>query len=244
MAEATCEEGGDSAAVMELLQERAEGRTNFSLRCTKTRKVTIVVTVLTVVLLLTVVIMALAAKKHQSCTVPTLPSCLESGIGFGNKCFYFLEEEVDWEGSQHFCLSRQAHLATIDTREELNFLLRYGNFMEYWVGLRREGSGPWKWLNGSLFNAFIQTQPMDLWDADADGGLMASLDESTGTKNMKIFPLLRSGRFDIQGNGHCAYTNSHRISSDRCSEMKFSICSHLQKHPSEVQKDSEILNST
>ncbi|XP_014118257.1 PREDICTED: C-type lectin domain family 2 member D-like isoform X2 [Pseudopodoces humilis] len=204
MAEATCEEGGDSAAVMELLQERAEGRTNFSLRCTRTRKVTIVVTVLTVVLLLTVVIMALAAKKHQSCTAPTLPSCLESGIGFGKKCFYFLEEEVDWEGSQHFCLSRQAHLATIDTREELNFLLRYGNFMEYWVGLRREGSGPWKWLNGSLFNAL----------------------------------------FDIQGNGHCAYTNSHRISSDRCSEMKFSICSHLQKHPSEVQKDSEILNST
>ncbi|XP_058706929.1 C-type lectin domain family 2 member D-like isoform X2 [Poecile atricapillus] len=204
MAEDTCEEGGDSAAVMELLQEGAEGRTNFSLRCTKDRKVTIVVTVLTVVLLLTVVIIALAAKKHQSCTAPTLPSCLESGIGFGNKCFYFLEEEVDWEGSQHFCLSRQAHLATIDTREELNFLLRYGNFMEYWVGLRREGSGPWKWLNGSLFNAL----------------------------------------FDIQGNGHCAYTNSHRISSDRCSEMKFSICSHLQKHPSEVQKDSEILNST
>lgn len=51
-------------------------------------------------------------------------------------------------------------------------------------------------------------------------------------------------RFDIQGNGHCAYTNSHRISSDRCSETKFSICSHLQRHSSEVQKDPEILNST
>ncbi|XP_030116227.2 C-type lectin domain family 2 member L isoform X3 [Taeniopygia guttata] len=119
MAEVPCEEGGDSAAVMELLQQRAEGRTNFSLRCTNDRKVTIAVTVLAVVLLLTVAILTLAAKKHPPCSAPTLPSCLESGIGFGNKCFYFLEEEVDWEGSQHSCLSRQAHLATIDTREEL-----------------------------------------------------------------------------------------------------------------------------
>ncbi|NWI48438.1 CL2DB protein, partial [Picathartes gymnocephalus] len=126
---------------------------DFSLRCTKDRKVTIAVTVLAVVLLLTVAIIALAAKNDPPCTAPTLPSCLESGIGFGNKCFYFLEEELDWEGSQHSCLSREAHLVTIDTREELHFLLRYGNFMEYWVGLRREGSGPWKWLNGSLFNA-------------------------------------------------------------------------------------------
>ncbi|NXO89850.1 CLC2E protein, partial [Certhia brachydactyla] len=122
------------------------------LRCTKDRKVTIAVAVLAVVLLLTVAVLVPEAKKHPPCTASTLPSCLESGIGFGNKCFYFLEEEVDWEGSQHSCLSRQAHLATIDTREELLFLLRYGNFMEYWVGLWREGSGPWKWLNGSLFN--------------------------------------------------------------------------------------------
>lgn len=62
-----------------------------------------------------------SAKKHPPCTAPTLPApnCLESGIGFRNKCFYFLEEEVDWEGSQHSCLSRQAQLATIDTKEEL-----------------------------------------------------------------------------------------------------------------------------
>ncbi|NXR79330.1 CL2DB protein, partial [Pycnonotus jocosus] len=139
---------------------------DFSLRCTKDRKVTIAVTVLAVMLLLTVAIIVLAAKKHPPCTAPTLPTpsclesgnnhtggdCLESGIGFGNKCFYFLDEEVDWEGSQHSCLSRQAQLATIDTKEELHFLLRYGNFMEYWIGLWREGSGPWKWLNGSLFN--------------------------------------------------------------------------------------------
>lgn len=60
-----------------------------------------------------------SAKKHPPCTTTALPGCLESGIGFGDKCFYFLEKEVDWEGSQRSCLSHQAHLATIDTREEL-----------------------------------------------------------------------------------------------------------------------------
>ncbi|XP_071311037.1 C-type lectin domain family 2 member E-like isoform X3 [Agelaius tricolor] len=110
---------------MELLEQRAEGRSNFSHRCTNNRKAIIAVTVLTVVLPLTVTIIMLAAKKDPPCPATALPSCLESGIGFGNKCFYFLEEEVDWEGSQHSCLSRQAHLATIDTREELVPVSRY-----------------------------------------------------------------------------------------------------------------------
>lgn len=32
-----------------------------------------------------------------------------------------------------------------------HFLLRYGGSSHYWVGLRREGSGPWRWFNGSFF---------------------------------------------------------------------------------------------
>uniref|UniRef100_A0A8C5TES9 Uncharacterized protein n=1 Tax=Malurus cyaneus samueli TaxID=2593467 RepID=A0A8C5TES9_9PASS len=94
---------------------------------------------------------------------------LGSGISFGNKLFCFLEEEVDWEGSQ----------------EELHFLLHYGNFKEYWVGLQREGSRPWKWLNDTT-HGFLRCSCC--W------GLMASLDESTGTKHMEIFPPLSSGR--------------------------------------------------
>uniref|UniRef100_A0A8C5UDB3 C-type lectin domain-containing protein n=1 Tax=Malurus cyaneus samueli TaxID=2593467 RepID=A0A8C5UDB3_9PASS len=120
---------------------------DFSLRYTKDRKVIIGVTVHLGMLCL------FSSKKCPPCTAPTLPRCLDSGISFGNKLFYFLEEEVDWEGSQHSCLSHQAHLATIDTREELHFLLHYGNFKEYWVGLQREGSRPWKWLNDSLFSS-------------------------------------------------------------------------------------------
>ncbi|XP_064330129.1 C-type lectin domain family 2 member D-like isoform X3 [Phalacrocorax carbo] len=148
-----------------------------------------------------------AAKKCPSCPScpsPVLPSCLENGIGYREKCFYFMEDEADWNRSRISCLSLGAHLATIDTMEELHFLLRYGSSLHYWVGLRREGSGPWKWFNGSLFN----------------------------------------NPFDVRGTGQCAYINADGISSDRCSRMKYSVCSHRQKRPSGIRKDSENLNFT
>ncbi|XP_032845736.2 C-type lectin domain family 2 member E-like isoform X2 [Tyto alba] len=136
-----------------------------------------------------------------SCPSPVLPSCLENGIGYREKCFYFVEDEADWNRSQTSCLSLGAHLATIDSREELSFLSRYGNSSRYWVGLRREGFGPWKWFNGSLFNNL----------------------------------------FDVRGSGQCAYINGDGIDSDQCSQMKYSVCSHQQKRPSALRKDSEIL---
>jgi len=62
------------------------------------------------------------AKKCPSCPscpAPVLPSCLEDGIGYREKCFYFVEDEADWNRSQSSCLSLGAHLAAVDTREEL-----------------------------------------------------------------------------------------------------------------------------
>ncbi|NXK17961.1 CL2DB protein, partial [Arenaria interpres] len=127
---------------------------DFSLKCLKDKKVHIGVTLVVVVALLLTII-ALAVQKCPSCPScpsPVLPSCREKGIGFGEKCFYFVEEEADWNGSESFCLALRAHLATIDTWEELHFLRCYGNSFHYWIGLWREGSGPWKWFNGSLYN--------------------------------------------------------------------------------------------
>ncbi|NXX77318.1 CLC2E protein, partial [Urocolius indicus] len=124
-----------------------------SLKCIKDKRVPIGVTVVVAALL--IVIIALAAKKCPSCpscSSPILPRCLEKGIEFGERCFYFVEEEEDWNRSQSSCLSLGAHLVTINTSEELRFLLRYGMSVHYWIGLQREGSGPWRWVNGSVYN--------------------------------------------------------------------------------------------
>ncbi|NXI94885.1 CLC2D protein, partial [Psophia crepitans] len=121
-----------------------------SLRCIKDTKVPIAFTVVVAVLL--IIIIALAAKKCPSCPSVIPPSCLENDIGYKGKCFNFVETEADWNSSQIFCLSLGAHLTTIDTREELDFLLRYGRPQHFWIGLQREDAEPWKWFNGSLFN--------------------------------------------------------------------------------------------
>ncbi|XP_071655660.1 C-type lectin domain family 2 member B-like isoform X1 [Patagioenas fasciata] len=204
MAEALSDAGEDPTAVTMLPQQRAERRTSFSLKCIKDQKVPIGVTVVVAALLLTII--ALAVKKCPSCpSCPShvLPSCLDNGIGYREKCFYFIEEETEWNRSRIACVSLGAHLATIDSWDELRFLLRYGHSLHYWVGLQREESGPWKWVNGSLFNNW----------------------------------------FDVRGKGQCAYINRDGISSDWCSQIKFSVCSHRQNRPSAIQKDSETLTS-
>ncbi|XP_054663598.1 killer cell lectin-like receptor subfamily G member 1 isoform X4 [Grus americana] len=119
MAEAVPDAGEDVTAVMMSSQQRTEEGTSFSLKCIKDKKVPIAVTVVIAALLLTII--ALAAKKCPSC--PSCPSpvlsCLGEEIGYGDKCFYFVEAEADWNRSQIFCLSLGAHLATIDSRGDL-----------------------------------------------------------------------------------------------------------------------------
>ncbi|KAM6037658.1 C-type lectin domain family 2 member B-like isoform 2-T3 [Chlamydotis macqueenii] len=166
MAEAAQDAGEDAAAVMMPSQQRAEGETMK--KC----------------------------PACPSCPSPAVRSCPENGIGFGEKCFYFVEAEADWNRSQASCLSLGAHLAAIDSQEELSFLLRYGRSWHYWVGLRREGSAPWRWSNGSLFN----------------------------------------NAFPVRGNGQCAYINLDGISSDWCSQVKSSVCSHPQKRLSRIRR--------
>ncbi|XP_010136638.1 PREDICTED: C-type lectin domain family 2 member D-like, partial [Buceros rhinoceros silvestris] len=178
----------------------------FSRKCIKDKKVPIGVTVVVAMLLLTII--ALAARKCPSCPScpsPALRSCPEHGIGYGEKCFYFMEDEADWNRSQISCFSLRARLATIDTRDELRFLLRYGGSSHYWVGLQREGSGPWRWFNGSFF----------------------------------------TNLFDVRGEGQCAYIDGDGVSSARCSQEKYSVCSHPQKNTLlGFQKDSQSLNFT
>uniref|UniRef100_A0A8C8RVC9 C-type lectin domain-containing protein n=1 Tax=Pelusios castaneus TaxID=367368 RepID=A0A8C8RVC9_9SAUR len=89
--------------------------------------------------------------QHGSSVVP---SCLDGWIGYRGKCYYFSEEEKNWGSSQHFCTSVNASLATIDTQQEKDFVMRYAGLTEHWIGLRRESDQSWKWVNGTQFNQF------------------------------------------------------------------------------------------
>ncbi|XP_044838857.1 C-type lectin domain family 2 member D-like [Mauremys mutica] len=83
---------------------------------------------------------------------PLVPCCPEGWVGYRGKCYYFSEEEKNWDSSQYFCSSFNASLAVIDTQQEKDFMMRYAGLVEHWIGLRRESDQPWKWVNGTIFS--------------------------------------------------------------------------------------------
>ncbi|XP_037771057.2 C-type lectin domain family 2 member D isoform X2 [Chelonia mydas] len=83
---------------------------------------------------------------------PFVPCCPERWVGYRGKCYYFSKEKKNWDSSQHFCSWFSASLAVIDTQQEKDFMMNYAGPVEHWIGLRRESSQPWKWVNGTIFN--------------------------------------------------------------------------------------------
>ncbi|XP_040558667.1 C-type lectin domain family 2 member B isoform X2 [Gallus gallus] len=89
------------------------------------------------------------------CAVPCiLVSALVAVIG---KCYYFSDTESDWNSSREHCHRLGASLATIETEEEMEFMLRYRGPANCWIGLHRaEGAEHWTWADGSTFTNWFE----------------------------------------------------------------------------------------
>ncbi|XP_054831149.1 C-type lectin domain family 2 member B-like isoform X2 [Eublepharis macularius] len=80
-------------------------------------------------------------------------SCPKSWVGYEGRCYYFSDVEGTWDFAQRQCSSYNASLSSIDTPEEMDFLMRYKISADHWFGLRRQTVGEsWKWTNDSIFN--------------------------------------------------------------------------------------------
>uniref|UniRef100_A0A674JUX2 C-type lectin domain-containing protein n=1 Tax=Terrapene triunguis TaxID=2587831 RepID=A0A674JUX2_9SAUR len=80
--------------------------------------------------------------------------CPDGWVGYRGKCYYFSEAEENWNNSQSNCSTLGASLAVIDSKQDLDFMMRYKGISEHWIGLWREQERqPWKWVNGSDFNS-------------------------------------------------------------------------------------------
>nr|XP_025138973.1 C-type lectin domain family 2 member D11 isoform X1 [Bubalus bubalis] len=96
----------------------------------------------------------LAVRSRETDLQVVYVTCPKGWIGFGNKCFYFSEDSENWTLSQISCTSVGAVLAQFETEDELNFLTRYKDIFDYWIGLSRESSHhAWKWTDNSKLNA-------------------------------------------------------------------------------------------
>ncbi|XP_074873405.1 uncharacterized protein LOC142024938 isoform X1 [Carettochelys insculpta] len=83
-------------------------------------------------------------------------ACPDGWLGYLGKCYYFSEVEANWTDSQNNCSAHGASLAVIDTPQELTFLMCYKGRADYWIGLWREPTQPWKWTNGTEFNNWFK----------------------------------------------------------------------------------------
>nr|XP_008507836.1 PREDICTED: C-type lectin domain family 2 member A-like [Equus przewalskii] len=99
-----------------------------------------------------ILLQSLQVEKHKSSTEHT--SCLDDWIGYLGKCFYFSENTTTWAASQNFCTSYAATLAVFNTTKELDFLKRYSDHSQYWIGLSRKPGQTWKWIDGTTYSGW------------------------------------------------------------------------------------------
>ncbi|XP_065271153.1 C-type lectin domain family 2 member D-like [Emys orbicularis] len=123
------------------------------------RKARAAVTCLMSIMIILILIVALAVVVSRvPASLLSEPCCPDGWVGYRGKCYYFSEGEGNWESSQSHCSSLGASLAGIDTLQDLAFLMRAKGTVYHWIGLRREESQPWKWVDGTEFNNMFEVR--------------------------------------------------------------------------------------
>ncbi|CAL8329518.1 unnamed protein product [Boreogadus saida] len=70
---------------------------------------------------------------------------------FGCKCYRLTYMPGSWNKSRKFCVTRGADLVVVDSKEELDFISRYGGY--FWLGATDEASeGSWRWVDGTVLS--------------------------------------------------------------------------------------------
>ncbi|QED21263.1 C-type lectin-like protein [Borealpox virus] len=69
---------------------------------------------------------------------PLYKICPKYSIGAYYRCFYFSNDTSNWTYAFNFCKMLNGDLVTIKDIDSLNFMRRYKDTFDYWVGLHRE----------------------------------------------------------------------------------------------------------
>ncbi|XP_008572998.1 PREDICTED: C-type lectin domain family 4 member D [Galeopterus variegatus] len=82
-------------------------------------------------------------------------SCCPAGWrGFQSNCYLLLNDNKTWAESERNCSGMGAHLATISTEAEQNFIIQFlDRRFSYFLGLTDENTeGQWHWVDQMPFN--------------------------------------------------------------------------------------------
>ncbi|XP_016077253.1 PREDICTED: NKG2-D type II integral membrane protein [Miniopterus natalensis] len=77
--------------------------------------------------------------------------CPKDWICYRNSCYQFFSESKSWFQSQASCISQNASLLKIYSKEDQDFFKLVKSF--HWIGLRQNSTvGTWQWEDGSILS--------------------------------------------------------------------------------------------
>ncbi|XP_039618431.1 killer cell lectin-like receptor subfamily B member 1B allele B [Polypterus senegalus] len=73
------------------------------------------------------------------------------------KCYFISKENKTWLECRNICISHKADLVIVKEKNELEYLQYIMNDANgfYWIGLRRDSSEIWRWVDGSPFDGSL-----------------------------------------------------------------------------------------
>ena len=98
--------------------------------------------------------------------VPKFSVCRGQWTALGNRCYLFLEGEMNWHMAKAACKERSGYLVEVDSHDE-NILLvaekKRRNLRHLWIGLNDvDDEGVWRWSQyrrQAVFTAFGYNGP-------------------------------------------------------------------------------------
>ncbi|XP_062430464.1 C-type lectin domain family 4 member F-like [Rhea pennata] len=71
--------------------------------------------------------------------------------------YYFSRSKKTWEDSEAFCTAVKAHLASISSAEEQEYIAGQAGNLQYWIGLTdRVKEGTWRWVDGTEYKPGVR----------------------------------------------------------------------------------------
>ncbi|XP_055983739.1 C-type lectin domain family 4 member F-like [Sorex fumeus] len=81
---------------------------------------------------------------------------------YNGALYYFSQTKKSWQDAENFCVSWGAHLASVTSEEEKDFLVTFTKDSFHWIGLTDQGTeGVWYWIDKTPFN---DAQSKKFWD--------------------------------------------------------------------------------
>ncbi|KAM4749443.1 C-type lectin domain family 10 member A-like [Rhinophrynus dorsalis] len=101
------------------------------------------------------------------------PECPQSWSQFSLSCYYVSKISNSWDESKKVCEGLNSHLVVINSEDEQDYVTGIAKRQYTWIGLSDE-NGPWKWVDGTLYDSnvkfWIPGQPDDYTGHGLGGG--------------------------------------------------------------------------